>query len=674
MLSHHQAEERIKKLREKIRDLNHHYFILDESPVSEAVRDSLKRELIELETQFPDLLTPDSPTERVGTALSGRFKKVEHKTKKWSLQDAFSEEELGEWGARVAKLLPGESVQYITELKIDGLNVTLWYEKGHLVRALTRGNGVEGEDITHTVRTIQSVPLVLREPVSIEVSGEVFLPKKSFEKLKDEFANARNAAAGTVRQLDPSVAAERELDMYFYFLGENDLQAQPRTQRELLETLKALGLRVNTKFEQHATIEAVINHCHTWTDQRKNQDHDIDGIVIKVNDLDQQRRLGFTGKAPRFAIAYKFPAEQATSRVLDIVIQVGRTGALTPVAHLEPTRVDGSIVSRATLHNEDEIRRKDVRIGDSVIIQKAGDIIPEVVEVITDLRTGAERAFIFPTTCPVCEGAVERPEGEAITRCTNPSCFAVERERLIHFVSRGAFNIEGLGEKIIDQLLEAGLARDGADLFTLTKDDFLTLDLFKEKRATNLVESIAGSREISLPRFIFALGIRHIGEQSSELVAEYIEQKNSSQKRLTTSMVGTIAHQTSVEEWADCEGIGEKVGQSICDWFANQDHRHLLEKLEENGIEFSKRAKEFTPQTVAGKTFVVTGSLSRPRDEIKATIKAHGGHVSGAVSAKTDYLIAGENAGSKYDKAEKLGVRILDETGLGSLLKSPQST
>jgi len=661
MVSHDQAKARIEKLREKIRELNHHYFVLDESLVSEAVRDSLKRELIDLEAQFQDLVTDDSPTKRVGSVLSGRFKKVKHKTRKWSLQDAFSKEEVNDWGMRLAKLLPNEKVEFVCELKIDGLNVTLWYEKGQLTKALTRGNGGEGEDITHTVRTIKSVPLVLREPVDAEVSGEVFMPKKSFEKLKGEFVNPRNAAAGTVRQLDPNVASERDLDMFFYSLGENNLPHQPNTQQELLETLMALGLKVNKNFEQVPTIEAVGKFCHDWTDQRKNQAYDIDGIVIKVNDLDQHRKLGFTGKAPRFAIAYKFPAEQATSRVLDIVVQVGRTGALTPVAHLEPTFVDGSMVSRATLHNEDEIRRKDVKIGDSVIIQKAGDIIPEVVEVLIDLRTGEERDFIFPTHCPVCEGLVARPEGEAITRCTNPNCFAVERERLIHFVSRGAFNIDGLGEKIIDQLLEAGLAQDGGDLFTLTEDDFLTLDLFKEKRASKLVEAIRSARQVSLPRFIFGLGIRHIGEQSSELVADYVEQKKCSQNGLKPIMVGEIAKKISVEEWADSEGIGENGGQSIYDWFNNVDHLHLLEKLEHHGIQFTSSAKATIPQTLAGKTFVVTGTLSKPRDEIKAVIKAHGGHVSGSVSAQTDYVVAGESAGSKYDKAEKLGVPILNE-------------
>jgi DNA ligase (NAD+) len=668
-LSHEQAKERIEKLKDKIRELNYHYFVLDESKVSEAVRDSLKRELIDLEQEFPDLITPDSPSQRVGSALSGRFAKITHKTKKWSLQDAFSEEQVQDWGKRLEKLLPGEKIEFVCELKIDGLNVTLWYEKGELVKAITRGNGTEGEDITHTVRTIKSVPLTLQEEVDVEVAGEVFMSKPSFEKIKDDFVNPRNAAAGTVRQLDPQVAADRDLDMFFYSLRENNLKDQPKTQKELLETLMGLGLKVNTKFVQKGSIEDVVEFCHSWTDKRKKQDYEVDGIVIKVNDLAQHRKLGHTGKAPRFALAFKFPAEQATSRVLDIVIQVGRTGALTPVAHLEPTFVDGSTVSRATLHNEGEIKRKDVKIGDSVIIQKAGDIIPEVVEVLKDLRTGKEQTYVFPKECPVCESPVEKQEGEAVTRCTNPNCFAVEVRKLGHFVSRGALDIDGLGEKVIDQLVEAGLAKDGADLFTLTEDDLLTLDLFKEKRANNLIQSLAKAKDVKLERLIFGLGIRHIGEQSSELISDHVVQKNGSTNELSPIKMGEIARKISKDEWSDIEGIGEKVGNSIHEWFSTEENLHFLEKLENNGVTIQASKSAHLPQTLAGKTFVVTGTLSKPRDEIKSLIKSHGGHVSSSVSSKTDYLVAGENAGSKLDKATKLEVEIIDEEKLGSYIK-----
>ncbi|MDP2624829.1 MAG: NAD-dependent DNA ligase LigA [Candidatus Peregrinibacteria bacterium] len=666
-ISPEQALERIEKLREEIRKRNYEYFVLDESNVSEAVRDSLKRELISLEQQFPQFVTTDSPTQRVGSALSGRFEKVKHKTRKWSLQDAFSKEEVNDWGKRLERLLPGEEFEYVCELKIDGLNVTLWYEQGKLVKALTRGNGREGEDVTHCVRTIKSVPLVLREPVDVEVAGEVFMSKESFEKIKDDFVNPRNAAAGAIRQLDPQVAASRELDLFFYSLGENNLKEKPKTQVEILEKMKALGLKVNNKFIHKKSIEEVVEFCHSWTEHRNDLPYEIDGIVIKVNELEQSKRLGYTGKAPRYAIAYKFPAEQATSRILDIIVQVGRTGALTPVAMLEPTFVDGSTVSRATLHNQDEIERKGVRIGDTVIIQKAGDIIPEVVEVLTDLRTGKETIFEFPSHCPVCGTPVERAEGESAIRCVNPKCYAIEREKLIHFVSRGALNIEGLGEKVIDQLLENGLVGDGADLFTLTEDDFLTLNLFKEKRAENVVKSIAERRKIAPYRLLFGLGIRHVGVQASELISEFIEQKNDSEK-LSPIDFGKIAQEITVEEWEEIEGVGGIMAQSLNEWFNDEHHQHILEKLEQSGVTLKQQPKSTATQTLEGKTFVITGTLSRPREDFKKLIKEHGGHVSGSISSKTDYLLAGENAGSKYDKAEKLGVKILDEEKLNAIL------
>jgi len=471
------AQRRIEKLRTKINDLNYKYFVLDESEVGESIRDALKKELIDLETQFPQFITPQSPTQRVGNVLSGKFAKIAHKSRKWSLQDAFSEEDIILWYERLTKFTTNTNFDFVTELKIDGLNVTLWYEKGKLEKAITRGNGREGEDITHTIRTIKSVPLELREPITIEVSGEVYMPKASFEKLEG-FANPRNAAAGTVRQLDPKVAENRDLDLFFYEIGECD--KRPQTQKEVMETLNSLGLRTDSHYKHHVDIKSVLEFCKQWTDKRSSLPYDIDGIVIKVNSMESQKNLGYTAKAPRFAIAYKFPAEQAVTKVLDIIIQVGRTGALTPVAVLEPTLVAGSTVSRATLHNEDEIIRKDVRIGDTVIIQKAGDIIPEVVTVMTDLRTGAEKPFKFPKECPVCGSEVIKPEGEAISRCSNTSCGAIMRESLAHFVSKHAFDIDGLGEKVVDQLIDAGLIHDAADIFGLHRADLLGLELFQE--------------------------------------------------------------------------------------------------------------------------------------------------------------------------------------------------
>ncbi|MFA6435906.1 MAG: NAD-dependent DNA ligase LigA [Candidatus Gracilibacteria bacterium] len=674
MITEAQAKTRIEKLREEIRQRNYEYFVLDESKVSEAVRDALKRELKGLEEQFPKLITPDSPTQRVGSVLSGRFEKVQHKTRKWSLQDVFSSEEIREWGERLERFLPGETFEFVCELKIDGLNVSLWYEEGKLVKALTRGNGEQGEDITHTARTIAGVPLVLQEPVTLEVSGEVFMPKKSFEKLKGEFANPRNAAAGTVRQLNPQVAADRDLDFFAYSLGENDLKIAPKTQVEILEQFQHLGLRVNKKFEQKKTLEDVIRFCEKT--KRDDLQYEIDGIVIKVNSLDQQERLGYTGKAPRHSVAYKFAAEQTTSRVLNIIIQVGRTGALTPVAILEPTLVAGSTVSRATLHNEGELTRKDVRIGDTVILQKAGDVIPEVVEVLKNLRTGKEQVFVFPKKCPMCGGEVERPEDEAVARCKNKECFAVQRENIIHFVSRGALNIDGLGEKIVDQLLEEGLVGNVADLFTLTHDDFLTLPFFKDKRAGNLIKSLEKAKKTELGRLLFGLGIRFVGEQASDLVSVFIEQKNSSEKEggnLTLKKVGEIGESILAEEWQAIEGIGERIGNSLFEWFHDEKNQKLLQELEENGVTLKRGDAEIVSDKWKGKTFVITGTLSHPREEIKAWIKANGGHVSDSVSAQTDFLVAGENPGSKYEKAKALGVAILGEKDFQDMPETVQS-
>lgn len=683
MITEAQAKTRIEKLREEIRQRNYEYFVLDQSKVSEAVRDALKKELKTLEEQFPQFITPDSPTQRVGSVLSGRFAKVQHKTRKWSLQDVFSSEEIRDWGERLERFLPGEKFEFVCELKIDGLNVSLWYEEGKLVKALTRGNGEQGEDITHTVRTIAGVPLVLQEPVTLEVSGEVFMPKKSFEKLKGEFANPRNAAAGTVRQLNPQVAADRDLDFFAYSLGKNDLKKAPKTQVEILEQFQRLGLRVNKKFEQKKNLEDVIRFCEKCgkdlsRNERKKRDdleYEIDGIVIKVNSLDQQERLGYTGKAPRHSVAYKFAAEQTTSRVQNIIVQVGRTGALTPVAILEPTLVAGSTVSRATLHNEGELTRKDVRIGDTVILQKAGDVIPEVVEVLKNLRTGKERVFVFPKKCPICGGEVERPEGEAVARCKNKKCFAVQRENIIHFVSRGALNIDGLGEKIVDQLLEEGLVGNVADLFTLTHDDFLTLPFFKDKRAGNLIKSLEKAKKTELGRLLFGLGIRFVGEQASDLVSVFIEQKNSSEKRgknLTLKKVGKIGESVTAEEWQAIEGIGERIGNSLFEWFHDEKNQKLLEELEKNGVTIKRGEAERVSEKWKGKTFVITGTSSHPREEIKAWIKANGGHVSDSVSAQTDFLVAGENPGSKYEKAKALNVTILGENDFRDMPKSAQ--
>ena len=677
------AQRRIEKLRTKINDLNYKYFVLDESEVGESIRDALKKELIDLETQFPQFITPQSPTQRVGNVLSGKFAKIAHKSRKWSLQDAFSEEDIILWYERLTKFTTNTNFDFVTELKIDGLNVTLWYEKGKLEKAITRGNGREGEDITHTIRTIKSVPLELREPITIEVSGEVYMPKASFEKLEG-FANPRNAAAGTVRQLDPKVAENRDLDLFFYEIGECD--KRPQTQKEVMETLNSLGLRTDSHYKHHVDIKSVLEFCKQWTDKRSSLPYDIDGIVIKVNSMESQKNLGYTAKAPRFAIAYKFPAEQAVTKVLDIIIQVGRTGALTPVAVLEPTLVAGSTVSRATLHNEDEIIRKDVRIGDTVIIQKAGDIIPEVVTVMTDLRTGAEKPFKFPKECPVCVSEVIKPEGEAISRCCHTSCGAKMRESLAHFVSKHAFDIDGLGEKVVDQLIDAGLIHDAADIFGLHRADLLGLELFQEKRADNLLNAATKALDITLDKFLFSLGIRHIGEQTSQIIGRFLQNKEvpnelmkapSKREKAQTSLFGDeevdadmfpipaimyAMERTSLEELTSIEGLGDKVATSLYDWFGEDGNTEFLQKLFAKGVNVLKMREIEGKEGISGKTFVITGTLeSIGRSQAKDMIIKNGGHVSGSVSKQTDYVIAGENPGSKYTKAQELNVQILSE-------------
>lgn len=657
MMNKAEAQKRIIQLRKEILQRNYEYFVLDESHISEAVRDSLKKELIALESQFPDLITADSPSQRVGSALSGRFKKIKHKTKKWSLADVFDEEELIAWEERVLKVT--EKPEFITELKLDGLNITLWYEKGELVRALTRGNGVEGEDVTHTVRTIKNVPLKLFKEVDIEVSGEVILTKAAFAKL-DGFANARNTAAGTIRQQDPAVAAERDLKMFCYTLK---TATPPKTHSEALETLKELGLPVNSLYAVHKSAQASINYLEKWMEQRDDLPYEIDGVVFKVNSLVQQKKLGYTAKTPRWAVAYKFPAEQTTTVVEGITIQIGRTGAATPVAELRPVLVAGSTVARATLHNAEEIERKDIRIGDTVILQKAGDVIPEVVEVIQNLRPKNATPYKFPTHCPLCESQLEKPEGEAVHRCNNRECPGRKREGFSHFVSRGALDIDSLGEKVISALIEHSVIYDLADLFTLTKEQLLQLPLFKEKRAQNILDSIDARRSVDMNRFIFGLGIRFVGSQVAKLLVAHL---HSDIKEPTPADLLDLLLNSSQEDLESIEGFGERIASSIINWLAIQAHQDLLKKFAQVGLKL--KWPERSSNKLAGKTFVITGTLSKPRPEFKAMIEQAGGKVSGSISAKTDYLLAGESAGSKLKKAKSLEVTIIGEQEIYSLL------
>ena len=701
-----EAKERIEKLKNWLKKWNYDYFVLNKSDVSEGARDKIKKELTELEEQFPEFITKDSPTQRVGSALSGKFAKIKHITPKQSLSDCFSEQELKDWEERIMKLVPGEKLDYITELKIDGLNLSLVYEKGKLLKAITRGDGVYGEDVTHSVRTIQSVPLELNEirnyrladyPV-LEVGGEVFMSKKSFEELNEKegdiFANPRNAAAGTVRQLDPKVSADRKLDMFFYSLTlpEKSIIAKPTTQKELLELLMKLGFPVNTNFVHHKDPDSVIKEAEKWEKKKDSLPYLIDGLVVKVNQMRHQNLMGSTAKSPRYAIAYKFPAEQSTSQILDIEVQVGRTGALTPVAILKPTEVAGSTVSRATLHNEDEIERKDVRIGDTVVIQKAGDVIPEVVEVLKDLRTGNEKKFKMPLRCPVCGGAIIRPKGEVVRRCMNKKCYAIHQHQLEHFVSRAAFDIDGLGEKVIEQLIKSKLIEDPADIFTLNYSTLLHLDLFKDKKTQNLLDSIEKAKIIPLPRFIYALGIRFVGSETAELLAGHLPlpthqmtlkakqrkeqlalfEEEKPGKKIDVAKISELIialKNMSLDELKDIEGIGEKVAESIHEWISDEKNQKYLKKLQHNGVKLTVGAAKRT-EKLKNKTFVITGTLpTLSRDEARELIKFNGGKASSSVSKNTDYLLAGTSPGSKYDIAKKLDIKIIGEEDLLKMVK-----
>ncbi len=683
------AKERIEKLKKWLKEWNQKYFSEGgETEVSEGARDQIKRELEELEKEFPEFITPDSPTQRVGAPLSGKLPKVAHKSRKMSLGDVFSIEELQEWGERIRKFIPLQKPEYFCELKIDGLNVALWYENGNFVRAITRGDGVVGEDITHAIRTIDSIPMQLSESVTLEVSGEVFMPKAAFralnsklrtknEKLKkqgkrllNEFANPRNAAAGSVRQLDPKIAASRELAMFFYTLGVNNLQNPPKTQAEILERLKKLGLPVSPYHQLIQEIPEIAKLFKKWGDKRDKLAFDIDGVVVKVNSVSQLARMGSTAKSPRGMIAFKFPAEQVSTVIEDIEVQVGRTGVLTPVAILRPVGVAGSTVARATLHNFEEMERKDVRVGDTVVIQKAGDIIPEVVEVIKDLRSGKEEKISIPIHCPVCDSKVEKVEGEVALRCVNSKCGAIHQEMLEHFVSKSALDIDGLGSKVIEVLIENNLVEDVADLFTLTKNELLALPLFKDQRTDNLLSSLQEAKKVKLAHLIFGLGIRFVGEVSAADIEKEFQHSSLTPQisgGLTLAWFVKWASVKTAEEWSEIEGVGEKVAESLREWFDDESNLKLLAKLEKVGVELIH--EKTAPQKLNGKVFVATGTLENySRQGIKDTIKKFGGKVSGSVSVKTDFLVAGENAGSKLKKAKELDVKILSESEFEKLL------
>ncbi|WP_422444695.1 NAD-dependent DNA ligase LigA [Thermoanaerobacterium sp. DL9XJH110] len=668
-LDREQAEKRIKELREIINYHNRQYYVYDNPVISDAEYDKLMRELEELERKFPELITPDSPTQRVGGEPLPAFRQVTHRMPMMSLADAFDEGELRDFHRRVTEIV-GNDVEYVVELKIDGLAVSLTYEDGILTTAATRGDGVVGEDVTQNVKTIKSVPLRLdfpegKRPSVIEVRGEVYLPKEGFKKLNEEredmelplFANPRNAAAGSLRQLDPKVTASRPLSTFMYGVGYAE-GVEFKTHYEILEFYREIGLRVNPHIVLLKNFQDVIDYCLGWADKRDTLPYEIDGLVIKVNSLEQQRMLGATAKSPRWAVAYKFPAEKKTTVIEDIIVRVGRTGILTPTAVLTPVRIAGSTVSRATLHNEDYIKDKDIRIGDTVVVQKAGDIIPEVVEVIKEKRTGKELEFRMPHRCPECGADAIRLPGEAAYRCTGVSCPAQIRRSIIHFASRDAMDIRGLGPAIVSLLLERGLIKDAADLYYLKREDIVPLERMGEKSAANLLSAIEKSKEQPLDRLIYALGIPFIGSKAASILADAFG-----------SM--TNLENAAYEELINIPEIGDKMAESIVTFFKQDQTRKLLSRLKEAGVNMEAEKKQEGPRPLEGLTFVLTGTLERyTRQQATELIEKLGGRVAGSVSKKTDYVVVGQDPGSKYDKAVKLGIKILNEGQFEEMIKS----
>lgn len=653
-----QAAKRAQQLRTELERHNRLYYEQDSPEITDFEYDSLLAELAGLEEHYPELLTDDSPTQRVGGKALDQFQQVRHTVRLLSLDNTYSETEVADYDQRTRKELSGPVV-YAVEYKIDGLSVALRYENGLLVRAATRGDGEIGEDVTHNVRTIRSVPLKLKEPVTVEVRGEVFIPREGFAQLNEQqeldgllpFANPRNAAAGSLRQLDPKVTARRPLDIFVFDVLDG---AMPDSHLATLDYLTGLGFKTSRAYRCE-TLEAVLELCRTVPEERHGLPFEIDGLVIKVDSLAQRQELGEKSKSPKWAAAYKFPPEEAETTVEDITVHVGRTGVLTPRAELTAVKVAGSTVRRATLHNQDYIDEKDIRIGDRVMIQKAGDVIPAVVRVLLDKRTGSERPFQLPETCPVCDTATVRLEGEVALRCPNPDCPAKIRRGLIHFVSRSAMNIDGLGEALIDLLIQQRYVADIADLYYLEpkKEELASLERMGEKSVENLLASITGSKANDLHRLLSGFGIPLVGEQAAKGLAEHF-------RTMDALMIAGIEELTQVQD------IGLKMAESLCQWFANEKNRALIEKLKEAGVNMEALSDDTPKGTAfAGMTFVLTGTLpTLTRDEAKAIIEANGGKVSGSVSKKTTCVVAGEEAGSKLDKANQLGVEVIDEAEL----------
>ena len=663
-LTREHSAARIKDLRDEITYHEKKYYVDIEPQISDYEFDQLVKELGRLEGRFPELVTPESPTQRVGEKPVEGFPTVRHKLPMLSMDNVYSVRELEEFEQRVRKLLPGQQIEYVAELKIDGLGISILYRGGKYVQAVTRGDGVQGDDVTANVKTIKSLPLVIPDAREVEVRGEIYLPFESFQKINREreakeealFANPRNAASGSIRLLDPKEVASRKLDVFLYSIYIEG--AELASQWENLQTIKKLGFKINPHSRLCRTLGEVVDFWGEWTEKRDSLDYDADGVVIKVNSTGQRQALGVTSKFPRWAISFKFPARQATTRLNGIVVQVGRTGALTPVAELEPVRLSGITISRATLHNEDEIKRKDIRIGDYVLIERSGDVIPKIVGPMKERRTGREKIFVMPTRCPVCHSEAFRPEGEAIARCTNPSCPAKLRESLLHFAARRAMTIEGLGEALVDQLLEKKLVRSIPDIYALKYDDLVDLERMGPKSSENLLDEIQKSKSNDIARLIFALGIRHVGERLAQTLAAHFR---------GIDMLAAAG----VEELTAVEDVGLVVAESIAFFFKQPENRDLLRKLKAAGLNFAaKKGEAKGDQPLAGKTFVLTGGLDRfSRDEAKDAIERRGGTVTDSVSKKTTYLVVGKEPGSKFAKAQKLGITILNEKDFSKLIE-----
>lgn len=660
---------RAEDLRRQIDYHNYRYYVLDDPEIPDSEYDRLMRELQELEAAHPELITPDSPTQRVGAQPLKEFAEVRHAIPMLSLGNAFSDEEMADFDERVRKLLNVEQIEYSAEPKLDGLAISLRYEKGILLQGATRGDGHRGEDVTSNVRTIGAIPLrLLGEgwPAVLEVRGEIFMPKKGFEELnrrarkkgEKTFANPRNAAAGSLRQLDPKITATRPLSFYAYGWGELSVEKLGDSYSDTMAVIKEYGLPVSPELNVVQGLQGCLDYFDAMTRKRDSLDYEIDGVVFKVNDLQQQERLGFVSRAPRWAIARKFPAQEALTVVKDVEFQVGRTGAVTPVARLDPVEVGGVTVRNATLHNMDEVKKKDVHIGDTVYVRRAGDVIPEIVRVLPEPRPKTAREVVLPKHCPVCGSDVIKPEGEAVARCTGGLyCPAQRKEAIKHFASRRAMDIEGLGDKLVEQLVEQELIHDPADLYSLTRQQLMGLERMGEKSAQNLLDALERSKETTLAHFLYALGIREVGEATSQTLAQQFGSLEALEK-------------ASEEELQETPDIGPIVAAHIAAFFHQPHNREVIDKLLQAGIHWpvvERAAEEVLP--LKGKTFVLTGNLSRHRSEIKAELQALGAKVAGSVSRKTDYVVAGEAAGSKLAKAEELGITILDEEQLDELLR-----